>query len=405
MPENNKKSSIQQEQISFSNWINKIDLNIDPNSETDLYVKCSSGQIFIKILKLISDDLVDDEAVEYFELTRGIGPGTGGTSDCSIELINLTINTLASLGCRTSKFNAEEISSIQENIEISLKTKKMVLDLLWELIRTFLLKDLEIDKSPKLFQKLKVLLKPSEILDNLYHLDYKEILTRWFNYHLSQAGSGTQISNFSSDIKSGQNYQILLEQLQKCEKSDMLESGDFSNGFFTVAKCNFKSVKNFPSRARQVLKMADNLGCKEFIGVDEIVSGHGRLNAAFVMNLFNNSLCLYDDDDEDSDSESNVQRRPKISPTMTPEESIYKNWINSLDLGNTCHYIYNDLKDGIILLKILDCISPGLVKWNNKVTFPPFKNKVSPVENCCYVVELSERKNIGLKLNGQIRGH
>ena len=45
------------------------------------------------------------------------------------------------------------------------------------------------------------LLKDGEDLSDLLKLSPEEILLRWFNYHLEQAGHPRQVKNFSGDIK------------------------------------------------------------------------------------------------------------------------------------------------------------------------------------------------------------
>ena len=50
------------------------------------------------------------------------------------------------------------------------------------------------------------LLLEGETIDDLLKLSPEEILIRWVNYHLRNAGCNRQIANFSSDIKVGWIY-------------------------------------------------------------------------------------------------------------------------------------------------------------------------------------------------------
>ena len=52
-----------------------------------------------------------------------------------------------------------------------------------------------------------------ETLEDLLALSPEEILLRWFNYHLEQAGSSRRVNNFSGDIKDSEAYTILLDQI------------------------------------------------------------------------------------------------------------------------------------------------------------------------------------------------
>ena len=50
-------------------------------------------------------------------------------------------------------------------------------------------------------------------MDELLALSPEEILLRWFNYHLENAGSSRRVHNFSGDIKDSECYTILLNQI------------------------------------------------------------------------------------------------------------------------------------------------------------------------------------------------
>ena len=50
-------------------------------------------------------------------------------------------------------------------------------------------------------------------MEDLLALSPEEILLRWFNYHLKEAGSSREVNNFSGDIKDSECYTILLNQI------------------------------------------------------------------------------------------------------------------------------------------------------------------------------------------------
>ena len=67
-------------------------------------------------------------------------------------------------------------------------------------------------------------------------------MIRWFNYHLSNACHPKRVANFSGDIKDGENYTILLNQLnEKCDKSGLDDT-----------------IMN--DRARKIIENANKLG-------------------------------------------------------------------------------------------------------------------------------------------------
>jgi plastin-1 len=55
-----------------------------------------------------------------------------------------------------------------------------------------------------------------------------ELLLRWFNFHLANTGYGKTVKNFSNDIKDGEAYTHLLNQLDKarCDKSGLQLDGE-----------------------------------------------------------------------------------------------------------------------------------------------------------------------------------
>jgi plastin-1 len=71
-----------------------------------------------------------------------------------------------------------------------------------------------------------VLKKSDEELEDFLKQTPEELLIRWFNYHLTNANHSKRVANFSGDIKDGENYTILLNQLNsdKCDKSGLSDT-------------------------------------------------------------------------------------------------------------------------------------------------------------------------------------
>lgn len=49
-----------------------------------------------------------------------------------------------------------------------------------------------------------------EEVADLLKLPHDVLLLRWFNYHLKNAKHSRTVSNFSGDVKDGENYTVLL---------------------------------------------------------------------------------------------------------------------------------------------------------------------------------------------------
>ncbi len=99
------------------------------------------------------------------------------------------------------------------------RTKHMILGILWQLLKIYLFSMINIKNNPGLIR----LVKEDETLEDLQALPVEHILLRWMNYHLENAGHDKRVKNFGDDVKSGENYTILLNQLDssKCDKSGL----------------------------------------------------------------------------------------------------------------------------------------------------------------------------------------
>jgi len=152
-------------------------------------------------------------------------------------------------------------------------------------------------------------------------------------------------------------------------------------------KCDKKALtlSDPLQRAETVLQNADKLGCRKFLRPGDIVKGNGKLNLAFVANLFNTCPGLEPVEETFEEVEE------------TREEKAFRTWINSLGVDPYVNYLYNDLRDGLILLQIEDKISPGIVDWKRVNTKKPV-SKFQQIENCNYALDIG--KKLGFSLVG-----
>jgi plastin-1 len=74
----------------------------------------------------------------------------------------------------------------------------------------------------------------------------------------------------------------------------------------------------------------------------------------------------------------------------TREERAFRNWMNCLGIDDLyVNNLYEDVKDGCILLKVLDKIHPGCVDWK-KVDKNP-SNKFKKMVNCNEAVDAAKK--------------
>merc|ERR1711933_348300 len=118
-------------------------------------------------------------------------------------------------------------------------------------------------------------------------------------------------------------------------------------------------------RANQVIANANKIGAKPFLTAKDIVDGNDKLNMAFVAQLFNTCPGL---------KEVNQEEQKELAGLLdddegdTREERAFRMWMNSLGLKKTyVNNLYEDARSGLVLLKVIDKIEPGSVKWRKKV--------------------------------------
>jgi len=311
----------------------------------DIFSAVKDGVLLCKLINFCVKGTIDERAINKknlnaFKIT---------------ENNNLVINSAKAIGCQVVNIGAPDLAEGKVHL---------VLGLIWQIIRIGLLSSINLKNHPYLIR----LLEPGETLEDLLKLSPEQILLRWFNYHLKNAGSPRRVHNFSGDIKDSECYTILLNQLdpKKCNKNALNE-------------------KDPLKRAELVLQNADKLGCRKFLRPADIVKGNNKLNLAFVANLFNTCPGLEPVEETFEEVEE------------TREEKAFRSWMNSLGVDPFVNYLYEDLRDGLILLQILDKISPGIVDWKRANTKKPL-SKFQQLENCNYALELG--KKLGFSLVG-----
>jgi len=204
-------------------------------------------------------------------------------------------------------------------------------------------------------------------------------LLRWFNYHLAQAGHPRRVKNFGRDVKDSECYTVLLNQInpKKCDRSAL-------------------DMKNSMDRAGRVLKNAKNCGVKVFIKPKNIVEGNERLNLAFTASVFNHMPGLDPITDEEEKEFAGLMDDDEGDMR---EERAFRMWINTLGIGDVyINNLFEDCRDGLVLLKVLDKLQPGIVSWK-KVEKKP-KNKFKKIANCNYVVVLGKSLKFSLVATG-----
>ncbi|XP_063794631.1 plastin-3-like [Pseudophryne corroboree] len=310
--EGTQHSYSEEEKYAFVNWINKA-LENDPDCKhvlpmnpntNDLFRAVGDGIVLCKMINLSVADTIDERAINKKKLT----PFT------IQENLNLALNSASAIGCHVVNIGAEDLKAGKPHL---------VLGLLWQIIKIGLFADIELSRN----EALAALLRDGGTLEDLMKLSPEELLLRWANFHLENAG-WQKINNFSSDIKltdfgysvkDSRAYFHLLNQIAPKGQKEGEERIDINMSGF--------SEKDDLKRAEYMLQQADRLGCKQFVTPADVVSGNPKLNLAFVANLFNKYPALTKPENQDIDwTLLEAMSRDSVSyaaeEVFSPEESI-----------------------------------------------------------------------------------
>lgn len=204
------------------------------------------------------------------QLVRGIDMETEGDQGNQKAIFEATANLNRALEAAKSQKGLVVVNIGSE--DLLEQNGDLVLGLLWQLIRSQLLDQVNIVSHPELIR----LLQPEESLAVLASLRPEPLLLRWFNYHLERVGSSLRLSSFSRDISDGQAYLELMAAI-----SD--DNRRFDTSQVTGDKCEAVLVW-----AKVLLGQSTLL-----IKAEDIRSGHPRLNLAFVATLFNSHIGIH----------------------------------------------------------------------------------------------------------------
>lgn len=363
--EGTQHSFSEEERFAFVNWINtalekdpdcKHVLPMDPNTDS-LFTSVADGIVLCKMINLSVPDTIDERTINKKKLS----PFT------TQENLNLALNSASAIGCHVVNIGAQDLKEGKPHL---------VLGLLWQIIKIGLFADIELSRN----EALAALLRDGETLEDLMKLSPEELLLRWANYHLENAGQ-PKINNFSSDIKDSKAYFHLLNQISPKGTEEDQPRIDINMAGY--------SERDDLKRAEAMLQQADRLDCRQFVTPADVVSGNPKLNLAFVANLFNKHPALTKPENEDIDW--------GLLEGETREERTFRNWMNSLGVDPSVNHLYGDLHDAMVILQLYEKIKVR-VEWAkvNRPPYPKMGANMKKLENCNYAVQLGKEAKFSL---------
>lgn len=320
-----------------------------PTDSFQLFDECRDGLLLCKLINSAVPDTIDERVLNVGSASKG--PNAFQMTENN----NIVIQSAKAIGCSVVNIGAQDITDGREHL---------ILGLIWQIVRRGLLSKINLTQHPELYR----LLEDDETLEEFLKLPPNEILLRWFNYHLKAAGWSRRVTNFSKDVSDGENYTVLLSQIKPdtCDRAPLQE-------------------RDLMTRAEMVLQRADAIGCRKYLTPGSMIAGNPKLNLAFVAHLFNTWPSLEPVEAppievEDFDAEGEREAR------------VFTLWLGSLDVQPGVYNLFEDVKDGNILLQAFDKVLPGTVEWR-RVSKPREGSELSRfkmVENTNYLLELAK---------------
>lgn len=355
----------EEERREFTKHINSVlagDADIGhvlpfPTDTFQLFDECRSGLVLSKLINDSVPDTIDTRVLNWPKKGKDLNNFQAS------ENANIVINSAKAIGCVVVNVHSEDIIEGKEHL---------ILGMIWQIIRRGLLSKIDIKLHPELYR----LLEEDETLEQFLRLPPEQILLRWFNYHLKQANWNRRVSNFSKDVSDGENYTILLNQLAP-----------------TLCSTEPLQTTDLLERAEQILVNAEKLECRKYLTPSSLVAGNPKLNLAFVAHLFNTHPGL------EPVKESEKPEIEEFDAEGEREARVFTLWLNSLDVDPPVVSLFEDLKDGLVLLQAYEKVMPGVVQYNHVNKRPSSGAELSrfkALENTNYAVDLGKSNGFSL---------
>ncbi|XP_043688985.1 fimbrin-5 [Telopea speciosissima] len=326
-------------------------LPIDPASNA-LIDLAKDGVLLCKLINVAVPGTIDERAINTKKVLNPWERNENHT---------LCLNSAKAIGCTVVNIGTQDLVEGRPHL---------VVGLISQIIKIQLLADLNLKKTPQLVE----LVDDSQEVEELMGLAPEKVLLRWMNFHLKKAGYKKTITNFSSDVKDGEAYAYLLNVLapEHCSPGAL-------------------NTKDPTERAKLILEHAERMDCKRYLTPKDIVEGSPNLNLAFVAQVFHQRNGLSMDDTKISFAEMMTTDDVQVSR----EERCFRLWINSLGIVTYVNNVFEDVRNGWVLLEVLDKVSPGSVNWKQS-TKPPIKMPFRKVENCNQVIGIGKQLKFSL---------
>ncbi|KAG5456603.1 MAG: hypothetical protein BJ554DRAFT_3615 [Olpidium bornovanus] len=347
-------------------------------SPTPRFPPCVTPFIFFVFADgLLLSKLINDSVADTID-ERVLNKGPKLSKFQMTENNNVVINSAKAVGCNVVNIGSSDLIEGREHL---------ILGLIWQIIKIGLLAKIDIKFCPELYR----LLDKGETIEDLTKLPPDQVLLRW-----------------RRDCR--KIWNVFWVRIW----------GQADRFSFSVS-----------TKITQVLVNADKIGCRKYLNVRTLTEGNAKLNLAFVAHLFNTLPGLKPLSEQEKaaldewlfSSEGDREARGELrlnfrrmksglsgrrSPSVgrhfsrqsnsraPPKFAAFALWMNSLGVDPFLNNLFEDLRDGLVLLQAIDKVQPGAVDWKKVNKQTPITSKFKRVENCNYVIVLGKAMRFSL---------
>ena len=285
----------------------KNKIPIDPKSD-ELYEKLRDGVILSKLVNLCEPNTINEDEIKknddmnVYDKYANLEKAIKGAKDLGVQ-------------AETTPDDVLDKDKARDN------------DLLGELLARINTKKKDIKENPE----TPKLAEEGETVDQIADLPVDDFLKKWVNHHLKEANHPDELKNFEDDVKDGEKYTVLLNQLDpnQCDKSALDETDP---------------VK----RAEKVIENAKKLGCETEVTPEDLASGNEAMNRLFASDLYNALANNDGGDDYDKDL------MKAYIDTVNKELCDDADTKNKIPIDRDNEEVFDKLKDGVILGKLMN---------------------------------------------------
>ena len=278
---------------------------IDPKGD-QLYDRLRDGVILAKLVNLCEpnvvneDDIKKDDDMNVYDKYANLEKALQGAKAVGVT-------------CETTPDDVLDKDKARDN------------DLLGEIFARLNAKKKDIKENPETPKLAEGDETPEQIAD----LPVDDFLKRWFNHHLKAANHPNPLTNWTDDLKDGEKYVVLLNQLNPmCDKSPLDETDPVQ-------------------RAKKILDNAKKLGVETEVKPEDLADNNEAMNRLFTSDIYN-AMNNAGGDDYDKDL------MKAYVDTINKELCDDTDTKNKLPINPDNEEVFDKLKDGVVLGKLIN---------------------------------------------------